>query len=228
MNPGEKAVPGRRLFLGHAGPGAQAAWRVAHPCVGYSGGDVPNATYRNHGTTPRRWRWSSTPTQTSFRDLLEFFFRIHDPEGTRGARAMTAAVPAGRPFSTPRTSSWPRRGGTIADVNASGLWPGKVVTELAPAGPFWEAEPEHPGLPGPSTPTATPATTPCGLEAAATRDRLTANAQERWGSARQWASRPGVSVFFPEEMVMQSRCIQQAPSCGCRGGSTAKGAAWHR
>ena len=83
---------------------------------------------------------------------------------------------------------------TIADVNASGLWPGKVVTER-PTG--------RSGRPSPSirttwssTPTATPATTPCGLEAAATRDRLTANAQERWGSARQWAGRPGVSVFF--------------------------------
>ena len=93
-------------------------------------------------------------------------------------------------------------------MNASGLWPGKVVTELAPAGPFWEAEPEHQDYLV-KHPNGYTCHYPCGLEAAATRDRLTANAQERWGSARQWRADP-VSVF-PEEMVMQSRCIQQAP-----------------
>lgn len=107
MNPSEKAVLAGGCFWGMQDlvrklPG------VLRTRVGYSGGDVPNATYRNHGTHAEALEVEFDPTQTSFRDLLEFFFQIHDPS-TRGARAMTAAVPTGRPFSTPRTSSWPRR-----------------------------------------------------------------------------------------------------------------------
>ena len=86
--------------------------------VGYTGGDVPNATYRNHGTHAEGIEISFDPEQTSYRDLLEFFFHEND-EQRRVAEE------------------------TIADVEASGLWPGKVVTEVEPAGPFWEAEPEH-------------------------------------------------------------------------------------
>src|SRR5690348_1960298 len=110
--------------------------------VGYSGGDVPNATYRNHGTHAEAIEIIFEPEKTSFRDLLEFFFQIHDPttknrQGNDIGLSYRSAI-----FYT---SDEQRRVAedTIADVEASGLWPGKVVTELAPAGPFWEAEPEH-------------------------------------------------------------------------------------
>jgi peptide-methionine (S)-S-oxide reductase len=110
--------------------------------VGYSGGDVKNATYRNHGTHAEAIEITFDPNQTSFRDLLEFFFQIHDPTtlnrqgNDRGASYRSAIF---------YTSEEQRRVAedTIADVEASGLWPGKVVTELSPVGDFWEAEPEH-------------------------------------------------------------------------------------
>jgi peptide-methionine (S)-S-oxide reductase len=109
--------------------------------VGYSGGDVKNATYRNHGTHAEAIE-TFDPSQTSFRDLLEFFFQIHDPttpnrQGNDRGTSYRSAI-----FYT---SEEQRRVAedTIADVEASGLWPGKVVTELSPAGDFWEAEPEH-------------------------------------------------------------------------------------
>ncbi|MGY3618202.1 peptide-methionine (S)-S-oxide reductase MsrA [Bradyrhizobium sp. USDA 10063] len=110
--------------------------------VGYSGGDVKNATYRNHGTHAEAIEITFDPRQTSFRDLLEFFFQIHDPttpnrQGNDRGTSYRSAI-----FYT---SEEQRRiaEDTIGDVEASGLWPGKVVTELSPAGDFWEAEPEH-------------------------------------------------------------------------------------
>lgn len=110
--------------------------------VGYSGGDVPNATYRHHGTHAEAIEIVFDPTQTSYRSLLEFFFQVHDPT-TRdrqgndiGSSYRSAIFP-----TSPEQDAIARD--TIADVDASGLWPGKVVTEIAPAGPFWEAEPEH-------------------------------------------------------------------------------------
>jgi peptide-methionine (S)-S-oxide reductase len=110
--------------------------------VGYSGGDVRNATYRNHGTHAEAIDITFDPSQTSFRDLLEFFFQIHDPttpnrQGNDWGASYRSAI-----FYT---SEEQRRiaEDTIADVEASGLWPGKVVTELSPAGDFWGAEPEH-------------------------------------------------------------------------------------
>ena len=110
--------------------------------VGYSGGDIKNATYRNHGTHAEAIEITFDPSQTSFRDLLEFFFQIHDPttpnrQGNDRGTSYRSAI-----FYT---SEEQRRVAehTIADVEASGLWPGKVVTELSPAGDFWEAEPEH-------------------------------------------------------------------------------------
>ncbi len=110
--------------------------------AGYSGGDVKNATYRNHGTHAEAIEITFDPSQTSFRDLLEFFFQIHDPttpnrQGNDQGASYRSAI-----FYT---SEEQRRVAedTIADVEASGLWPGKVVTELSPAGDFWEAEPEH-------------------------------------------------------------------------------------
>jgi peptide-methionine (S)-S-oxide reductase len=110
--------------------------------VGYSGGDVPNATYRNHGTHAEAVEIVFDPDQNSYRDILEFFFQIHDPttmnrQGNDIGTSYRSAI-----FYT---SEEQRRVAeeTIADVDASGLWPGKVVTEVEPAGPFWEAEPEH-------------------------------------------------------------------------------------
>lgn len=110
--------------------------------VGYTGGDVPNATYRNHGTHAEGIEIVYDAAQTSFRRILEFFFQIHDPttpnrQGNDRGLSYRSAIyyldDAQRRVAEE----------TIADVDASGLWPGKVVTEVAPAGPFWEAEPEH-------------------------------------------------------------------------------------
>jgi peptide-methionine (S)-S-oxide reductase len=110
--------------------------------VGYSGGDVPNATYRNHGTHAEALEIVFDPAQISYRDLLEFFFQIHDPttrnrQGNDVGTSYRSAI-----FYT---SDEQKRVAeeTIADVNAAGIWPGKVVTEVTAAGPFWEAEPEH-------------------------------------------------------------------------------------
>ena len=110
--------------------------------VGYSGGDVPNATYRNHGTHAEAIEIVFDPDRLGFRELLEFFFQVHDPT-TRNRQGNDVGTSYRSAIFT--TSDEQRRiaEDTIADVNASGLWPGKVVTEVAPAGPFWEAEPEH-------------------------------------------------------------------------------------
>jgi peptide-methionine (S)-S-oxide reductase len=110
--------------------------------VGYSGGDVRNATYRNHGSHAEAIEIIFDPGKLSYRQLLEFFFQIHDPTtedrqgNDRGASYRSAIY---------YTSEAQERIAeeAIADVNASGLWPGKVVTELEPVGDFWEAEPEH-------------------------------------------------------------------------------------
>jgi peptide-methionine (S)-S-oxide reductase len=110
--------------------------------VGYSGGDVPNATYRKHGSHAEAIEIIFDPTQTSYRDILEFFFQVHDPT-TRNRQGND--VGAGYRSAIFYTDDEQRRVAldTIADVNASGLWPGTVVTEVEPVGPFWEAEPEH-------------------------------------------------------------------------------------
>ena len=110
--------------------------------VGYTGGTVPNATYRHHEGHAEAIEIEFDPDRTSYRDLLEFFFQIHDPTtlnrqgndiGTSYRSAIFYLTEAQRTTAED----------TIADVDASGLWPGKVVTEVSPAGPFWEAEPEH-------------------------------------------------------------------------------------
>ncbi|MDL5160104.1 peptide-methionine (S)-S-oxide reductase MsrA [Actinomycetospora termitidis] len=110
--------------------------------VGYSGGDVPNATYRNHGDHAEAVEVVFDPEKISYREILEFFFQIHDPttknrQGNDVGRSYRSAIYY--------TSDEQRAiaEDTIADVDASGLWPGKVVTEVKPAGDFWEAEPEH-------------------------------------------------------------------------------------
>ena len=110
--------------------------------VGYSGGDVPNATYRNHGSHAEAIEIVFDPARTSYRQLIEFFFQIHDPStenrqgNDRGTSYRSAIF-----YTSPEQKQVAED--TIADVDASGLWPGKAVTELAPAGDFWEAEPEH-------------------------------------------------------------------------------------
>jgi peptide-methionine (S)-S-oxide reductase len=110
--------------------------------VGYSGGDVPNATYHNHGTHAEAIEVVFDPAVLSYRTLLEFFFQIHDPttpnrqgndRGSSYRSGIYVTSDAQRAVALD----------TIADVEASGLWPGKVVTEVKPAGPFWQAEPEH-------------------------------------------------------------------------------------
>jgi peptide-methionine (S)-S-oxide reductase len=110
--------------------------------VGYTGGDVPNATYRNHGTHAEGIEIIFDPSRTSYRQLLEFFFQIHDPstrdrQGNDRGKSYRSAI-----YYTSDEQEEIAQD-TIADVDASGLWPGKVVTEVEPAGPFWEAEPEH-------------------------------------------------------------------------------------
>ncbi|MBV8236644.1 MAG: peptide-methionine (S)-S-oxide reductase MsrA [Acidimicrobiia bacterium] len=110
--------------------------------VGYTGGDVANATYRKHKGHAEAIEIVFDPDQLTYRDLLEFFFQIHDPttpnrQGNDIGDSYRSAI-----FYTSdeqRTVA----DDTIADVDASGLWPGKVVTEVTAAGPFWEAEPEH-------------------------------------------------------------------------------------
>ena len=110
--------------------------------VGYTGGDTPNATYRNHGSHAEAIEILFDPERISYRDLLEFFFQIHDPttknrQGNDVGGSYRSAIYY--------VDDEQRRiaEDTIADVDASGLWPGKVVTDVAPAGSFWEAEPEH-------------------------------------------------------------------------------------
>ncbi len=110
--------------------------------VGYSGGDVPNATYRNHGTHAEAIEITFDPAQLSYRKILEFFFQIHDPT-TRNRQGNDIGSSYRSAIFYANEQQKATAEDTIADVNASGLWPGKVVTELAPAGPFWEAEPEH-------------------------------------------------------------------------------------
>lgn len=110
--------------------------------VGYTGGEVPHATYRNHGNHAEGIEIVFDPAVLSYRKLLEFFFQIHDPStrdrqgNDRGASYRSAIY-----YTSPAQQQEARE--TIADVDASGLWPGKVVTEVTPVGDFWEAEPEH-------------------------------------------------------------------------------------
>jgi peptide-methionine (S)-S-oxide reductase len=110
--------------------------------VGYTGGETPNATYRNHGSHAEAIEITFDPEQLSYRDLLELFFQIHDPT-TKNRQGND--IGASYRSAIFYTSDEQRRIAeeTIADVDASGLWPGKVVTEVVPASDFWEAEPEH-------------------------------------------------------------------------------------
>ena len=110
--------------------------------VGYSGGDVPNATYRNHGTHAEAIEIIFDPARLSFRKLLEFFFQVHDPS-TRNRQGNDVGMSYRSAIFALDDEQRRIAEETIGEVDESGLWPGKVVTEVAPAGPFWEAEPEH-------------------------------------------------------------------------------------
>ncbi|MBZ9967652.1 peptide-methionine (S)-S-oxide reductase MsrA [Mesorhizobium sp. BR1-1-2] len=110
--------------------------------VGYSGGDVPDATYLNHGTHAEAIEINFDPARLSYRTLLEFFFQIHDPT-TRNRQGNDVGMSYRSAIYYTSDEQKRVAEDTIADVDASGLWPGKVVTEVAPAGAFWEAEPEH-------------------------------------------------------------------------------------
>jgi peptide-methionine (S)-S-oxide reductase len=110
--------------------------------VGYTGGETPNATYRNHGNHAEAIEINFDPEQISYRDLLEFFFQIHDPTTkNRQGNDIGASYRSAIFYTTDEQRTIAEE--TIADVDASGLWPGKAVTEVVSAGPFWEAEPEH-------------------------------------------------------------------------------------
>jgi len=110
--------------------------------VGYTGGDVKFATYRNHGTHAEGIEIWFDNEKTSYRKLLEFFFQIHDPTTlNRQGNDRGMSYRSGIYYVDEAQHQEALR--TIADVNASGLWPGKVVTEVKPVGDFWEAEPEH-------------------------------------------------------------------------------------
>lgn len=110
--------------------------------VGYSGGDVPNATYRNHGTHAEAVEIIFDPTKISYRDILEFFFQIHDPS-TKNRQGNDVGMSYRSAIYYETEEQKRVAEDTIADVDASGLWPGKAVTEVKPVGPFWQAEPEH-------------------------------------------------------------------------------------
>ena len=110
--------------------------------VGYTGGDIPNATYPNHGTHAEAIEIIFDPEQISFRQLLESFFQIHDPttpnqQGNDRGMSYRSAIY----YTSDEQAEIAKQ--TIENINQSGLWPGKVVTEVEPVGDFWEAEPEH-------------------------------------------------------------------------------------
>ena len=110
--------------------------------VGYSGGDVPNATYRNHGSHAEAIEIEFDPAVTTYRRILELFFQIHDPTTTNRQGNDVGMSYRSAIFYVDDAQKRVAED-TVADVEASGLWPGKEVTQIAPDGPFWEAEPEH-------------------------------------------------------------------------------------
>jgi len=110
--------------------------------VGYTGGDVADATYRNHGTHAEGIEIVFDDAVISYRQILEFFFQIHDPTTlNRQGNDLGLSYRSGIYYLDEEQHAVALD--TIEDVNASGIWPGKVVTEVKPAGPFWEAEPDH-------------------------------------------------------------------------------------
>ncbi|MGR3616854.1 MAG: peptide-methionine (S)-S-oxide reductase MsrA [Paracoccaceae bacterium] len=141
MNKSERAVLAGGCFWGMEELIRHRAG-VLSTRVGYTGGDVPNATYRNHGTHAEGIEIVFDPSVTSYREILEFFFQIHDPTTTnRQGNDIGLSYRSAIYFVDEEQKAIAED--TIADVNASGIWPGRVVTELEPVGDFWDAEPEH-------------------------------------------------------------------------------------
>ncbi len=145
-NGGNPMTTERAILAGGCFWGMQALFRrydgVLATRVGYAGGDVPNATYRNHGSHAEAIEITFDPARISYRQILEFFFQIHDPstlnrQGGDVGMSYRSAI-----FYTNDDQKRIAED-TIADVDASGLWPGRVITEVGPAGEFWQAEPEH-------------------------------------------------------------------------------------
>ncbi len=110
--------------------------------VGYTGGDIPDATYRNHGTHAEGIEIMFDPERISYREILELFFQIHDPT-TLNRQGNDVGVSYRSAIYYVNEAQRDEALRTIQDVEASGKWPGKVVTEVEPVGDFWEAEPEH-------------------------------------------------------------------------------------
>ncbi|MFB7955401.1 peptide-methionine (S)-S-oxide reductase MsrA [Streptomyces sp. NPDC056045] len=110
--------------------------------VGYSGGDVENPTYRNHGSHAESIEITFDPTRTDYRTVLEYFFQIHDPT-TKNRQGNDVGLSYRSAIFYLDDEQKRVAEETVADVDASGLWPGTVVTEVVPAGAFWDAEPEH-------------------------------------------------------------------------------------
>lgn len=145
-NYGEEFVMERAVLAGGCFWGMQDLIRklpgVESTRVGYSGGDVPNATYRNHGTHAEAIEIIFDPKIISYRKLLEFFFQIHDPSTlNRQGNDIGTSYRSAIFYTSDEQLEMAKK--TIQDVNASGIWPGKVQTEVSPVGEFWEAEPEH-------------------------------------------------------------------------------------
>jgi peptide-methionine (S)-S-oxide reductase len=110
--------------------------------VGYTGGDVANATYRNHGTHAEAIEVVFDPSVLSYRKLLQFFFQIHDPTTlNRQGNDVGTSYRSAIFYANEEQKRIAEE--TIRDVQTSGKWPGKVLTQVVPEGPFWEAEPEH-------------------------------------------------------------------------------------
>ncbi|MCE6991055.1 peptide-methionine (S)-S-oxide reductase MsrA [Dyadobacter sp. CY323] len=115
---------------------------VTSTVVGYTGGDVPNATYRNHGTHAEGIEIEFDPQQLTYRGLLEYFFQIHDPT-TRNRQGNDIGTSYRSAIFYLNENQRDVANALIAEMEASGIWPGKIVTEVVPAGDFWNAEVEH-------------------------------------------------------------------------------------
>ncbi|MFF1836983.1 peptide-methionine (S)-S-oxide reductase MsrA [Streptomyces sp. NPDC058231] len=110
--------------------------------TGYSGGSTAHPTYREHGSHAESIEIVFDPAVTDYRTILEYFFQIHDPSTkNRQGNDIGASYRSAVFYLDDDQRRIAQE--TIDDVDASGLWPGKVVTEVVPAGEFWEAEPEH-------------------------------------------------------------------------------------
>jgi len=115
---------------------------VLSTVVGYTGGDVPNATYRNHGTHAEGIEVVFDPAILTYRGLLEFFFQIHDPT-TRNRQGNDIGTSYRSAIFYLDEQQKETAAALIAEMNASGIWPGPIVTQVVPASAFWVAEEYH-------------------------------------------------------------------------------------